>query len=321
MSNIPSIDILIPTYNRADFLRKNLLLLNEKIVENRLLNQFRLIVSDNCSPDNTLDVLGEISKSVPIELVHHTQKKNIGLEKNAIFLLNKSSADYVMYLGDDDYLPDGYLQFVVDSIGDGRISCIIPGYSSLHKDGIVKPSRNANFDIKQFEPGFETVCEISHFGHQLSGLVTRRAGLYQAYTKSNEYRNIYPFIFFVTFCMMRGATLYAPKFQVLVSQDNSKDWQYDASGLLIEIFKNYKIAFSEDEKRAAQACLSFARKQSWRLRVGRNPLIAVKALTHLLVSSEVDPRVKVSLMWLYPALYLELVGRYVSRKITIGRHA
>lgn len=319
MSNTPSIDILIPTYNRADFLLKNLLLLNEQIVENRLLDYFRLIISDNCSADNTLEILGELSKSLPAELAYYTQENNIGLEKNAIFLLSKSSAEYVMYLGDDDYLPDGYLQFLVDSIGAGRISCIIPGFSILYKDGLVTPSRNANFDIKQFEPGFETVCEISHFGHQLSGLVTKRAGLYQAYTKASEYRNIYPFIFFVTFCMMRGATLYAPKFQVLVSQGNSKDWQYDASGLLIDIFKNYKIAFGEDESKAAQACLSFARKQYWRLRVGRNPVNAAKALTHLLSSREVDTRVKVSLIWLYPALYLESVGRYVSRKIRLGR--
>ena len=312
------IDILIPSYNRAEFLKKNILVLNKQIHDSKLQKYFRIIVSDNCSTDKTADTLSEIENLLAIQLLRYRQDKNIGLEPNALFLLGKATSEYVMYLGDDDYLPDGYLNFVFEKIKNEGVHCVIPGFSALFPGDIVTPQRNALFPFKKYASGFSTVCKLSHFGHQLSGLVTKRDGLYDEYMKKAEFRNIYPFIFFVTYCMLRGSTYYAPKYQVLVSQGNSKDWRYDDSGLLIDIFKNYKTAFPNEPLKAAWASLSFARIQSWRLRVGINPVNTIKAFAHLTGSKEVSPLIKVPLITLYPYCYVERAISLLKRRIFSG---
>lgn len=309
------IDILIPTYNRAEFLKKNILVLNKQICDSGLQEDFRIIVSDNCSTDNTADYLSEIENDLAVQLLRYRQDKNIGLEPNVLFLLGKATSEYVMYLGDDDYLPDGYLDFVFEKIKKEDVHCVIPGFSALFPGNIVKPARNAKFPFKKYTPGFSTVCKLSNFGHQLSGLVTKRDGLYDEYMTREEFRNIYPFVFFVAYCMLRGNTYYAPKYQVLVSQGNSKDWRYDDSGLLIDIFKNFKIAFPGKPFKAAWASLAFARIQSWRLRVGINPVNTIKSFVHLTGSKEVSPLIKVSLITLYPYCYVERTISFLKRRI------
>ncbi|PFG51200.1 glycosyl transferase family 2 [Marinobacter sp. LV10R520-4] len=308
------IDILIPTYNRSGFLKKNILLLNNQIVQNNLIGRFKILVSDNCSDDDTWIVLNELKNKIDVDIQLYRQEINVGLEPNAIYLLGKSESDYVMYLGDDDYIPDGYLAFVVEVISTENAFCVIPGFSGLYPDGTIVRSRYAEFEVKKYNPGFETVCELSNFGHQLSGLVLRSESLYKEYLKNEKYRNIYPFIFFVTHCITTGVSFYAPKYQVLVSQGNSKDWNYDASGLLIDIFRNYKIAFPQDRDKKVRASLSFVKIQSWRLRIGKNPFNAFKAFIHLLASKEVDSRVKISLFWLYPSQYFALLKKFITRK-------
>ena len=310
------IDILIPTYNRADFLKKNILILDRQIKEGDFGECVQIVVSDNRSDDNTWAVITDLKKNVNVKIKTFRQVDNIGLEPNALFLLKESQAEYVMYLGDDDYLPDGYLDFVVRTIKENNASCIIPGFSKLFLDGSISPERYANFEIQRYDAGFDTVCKLSNFGHQLSGLIIRRESLYEEYMKEEKYRNIYPFIFFVTYCMLRGVTYYAPKFQVLVSQNNSKAWRYDASGLLPDIFRNYSIAFSNDRKKIVRACLSFIKIQPWRLKVGERPVNAFRALTHLLKSKDVDSRIKITLIWLYPWLYINAVVNKVKTSVS-----
>lgn len=312
------IDILIPTFNRVDFLKKNIIDLNQKITKAGLQHYFRILVSDNRSTDNTNEVLIEIDKIIEVPIVIFRQDKNIGLESNALFLLEKASSEYVMYLGDDDYLPDGYVDFVYEKTRNKEVHCIIPGFSSLFSDGEVKPARYEKFQLKKYPHGFSTICELSNFGHQLSGLVTKRDGIYDAYMEKKENRNIYPFIFFVSYCMLRGETYYAPMYQVLVSQGNSKDWRYDDSGLLIDIFRNYNALFVNDPAKADQASFLFVEKQVWRLRIGLNPLLSLKAIRHLFLSNEVSTRLKFLIISAYPIWYFKKILSYIKKKAVFG---
>lgn len=298
------IDILIPTYNRSPFLIKNIILLDAQMVSDGISDKFRILVSNNCSTDDTKAVLESVGKNIKAKLKIYEQRSNIGLEKNAVFLLCESDSEFIIYLGDDDYLPDGYLKFITEIIDkDAEVTAIIPGFSGLYLDGSVLPARFANFEIKKYPPSLETAKEVSNFGHQLSGLFLKRNGLSENYLLKKRLRNIYPFIFFVAFNNLRGTTYYAPKFQVLVSQGNSKDWCYDDSGLLVDILKNFKILYPESWRKRLILSWSFAIKQSWRLRVGFNPWLAFKAFLHLLRSKDVDLSFKLSLVFLFPYTY------------------
>lgn len=312
------IDILIPTFNRAEFLKKNILELNQKITRSKLQTEFRIFVSDNCSTDNTTDTLAEIERLVTVPIIKFRQDKNIGLEPNALFLLMKATSEYVMYLGDDDYLPEGYLEFIFEKTTKEGVDCVIPGFSELFPGNIIKPSRNASFQLKKYPSGFSTLCELSNYGHQLSGLLTKRDGMYGAYMEQDENRNIYPFVFFISYCILRGETYYAPMYQVLVSQSNSKDWSYDDSGLLVDIFKNYKTLFPNQPFKEVWASVSFARIQYWRLRIDKSPLDAWKAFVHLIASKEVSNLIKLSLLALYPYFYSRKIFSFFKRRVFPG---
>lgn len=318
MINFAFLDILVPTFNRVEYLGRNLRMLDKQISSLKDKGIVRVIVSNNASDDNTAQVLEFLKCELSCELVTYNQSKNIGLEPNALFLLENSSAEFIMYLGDDDFIPDDYLNFIFETLeNEPDVGCIIPGFSGLYPDGKIKPARNASFEIKKYNKGFVSLIKISDYGHQLSGLVTKREGLYEAYTKDCENRNIYPFIFFVSYCIERQNAYYAPRYQVLVSQGNSKDWRYDDSGLLVDVLKNFKIIYPNSQLKRLLLSFAFASKQSWRLRVGKNPANAITAFLHLMRSKDVDMVFKFSLLGLYPYCYAKKIVALLANKIFI----
>lgn len=314
---IPEIDILIPTYNRNKFLAGNLFLLNELIAGENLTSSYKILISDNNSDDGTVESAKEVLDMISVDGKLFRQSTNIGLEQNALFLLRHSTSEYVMFLGDDDYIPDGYLTYVVQTIKDNPETCaVVPGFSNLFADGSITSNRFANFPERHFSKGFLSIIRNSQFGHQLSGLVLRRDQLYDTYVKEKRFRNIYLFIFFLGYNIKRGSCYYAPRYQVHVSQGNAKDWQYDDSGLLTEIFKNYYILYGFSMK-SFLCCLAFTWQQSWRLRISKDPRLCLKSLAHLLRAKSVHPVYKVVAPLIYALVFFRTVFGVLTKRFRL----
>ncbi len=309
------IEILIPTYNRSKYLVKNILHIDTLIKKEDLGGKFRIMISNNDSTDDTNLALEQVKNKVGIELVIYQQETNVGLEKNAIFILENATSDYVIFLGDDDYFPDGYLTKLLNISNFNEYGVVIPGVSSLTQDGVITPAR-ADLKTRSHEPGFNALLDFSHFGHQLSGLFFEREGVVEAYKADEKNRNIYLFIFFIGFVMQRRPSLYAPGYQVLVTEGNSKDWSYDASGLLTEIFRNINALYPNDRCQRVKLCIQMMKRQSWRIRLGKNPLLAVKSFSHLLSSKDLDILLKALLPIIYSFLYLRNFAGFVKRKLS-----
>lgn len=313
------IDILIPTFNRAIPLKKNIEIIATQITEEGLCDEVQILISDNASTDKTEDILREARVNPNVRVEVYSQDKNLGLEKNVIFLLGESAADFVMFLGDDDYLPDGYLKYLVKSIYEIKeLGAIIPGNSALHADGRLVVARTGKDPVESHEASFLTSLKLSKFGHQLSGLLLRRDGLYDDYCARPQYRNIYPFISFLAWNCLRGKILYAPCFQVAITVFNPKDWKYDDSGLLTDIFKNYHLVFGWSTPKSVLSCSAFCLQQSWRLRISR-PKTAFSAFRHLWASSDVEALLKIGLPIIYTYLLARKVFRVSARLLITGR--
>ena len=79
-----------------------------------------------------------------------------------------------MYLGDDDYIPDGYLSEILSSIYKvNNLTAFIPGCKSVFPDGRVLVFRDAKYEKKIFSSSFLTTIKAIDYGHQLSGLVLK----------------------------------------------------------------------------------------------------------------------------------------------------
>lgn len=94
------IDILLATYNGEKYLKEQL-----DSILNQTYSNFRLIISDDCSNDNTKHILEEYKqKDNRIEVYY--QNENLGYVKNFEFLLEKVENEiYALSDQDDIWLP------------------------------------------------------------------------------------------------------------------------------------------------------------------------------------------------------------------------
>lgn len=237
------LSILIPTYNRADYLEKNLCLLEKYIVKNNLSDEVKIIVSDNCSDDNTKKVLTRFLETDEMKIDIYHQDNNLGLEQNVLFVLNKAKSEYTMILGDDDYLNEKYLVNIIDKLKtDHDIYCIIPSIQSInHYGDIINSGRDLNIESKIYKKGFNNCLNNSWRAHQISGLTFKREMTLASY-EDNKVSNIYPQIYFIAYNCLRGKTWHFTDYpvRVTVTEQKNKDWGYKDDGLISEIFDNYK---------------------------------------------------------------------------------
>lgn len=122
-SKKPILSLCIPTYNRARFLDENMGRIVKQIKEFNLEDKVEFIVSDNCSPDNTHDVVQKhIDSGAKIRYIRN--EKNLGADGNFINCFKKAEGRYIWLLGDDDYIVDGILKVIIDTLGDNEIGLL-----------------------------------------------------------------------------------------------------------------------------------------------------------------------------------------------------
>jgi len=259
------LSILIPTYNRQNELLKNIELLSQYIRKLNCQEIVEIIISDNYSNDNTITIVEKyIDKNKDIDIRLYKQFRNNGLERNAVFVLSKSSAKYVMYLGDDDYLKQEYLECVIYEIThNNTITCIVPSIVGVKTDGTITGTRDVNKPTRRYKRGFKSVIALMDKGHQLSGITFLREGTLKAYERGGL-SNIYPFMFFVGFNCMRGKSLHLTKYPVNVTEGVKKDWGYKDDGLLGEIFNNTYMLFKSNFILRSIEEFVILKRQTWR---------------------------------------------------------
>lgn len=291
--------ILVPSFNRINILLKNIEMICDQIKSNNLIDRIKIIISDNASVDGTSKIISDYIKNSVCNLELFVQHENIGLERNSIFLLKKATSEYIVFLGDDDFFPEGYLSFVITLISSCRFSAFIPGMTAQFADGSECQIRNKSFFIKEYKGGFVDILRLSHMGHQMSGVVLRREGLLETYSKFVRYHNIYPFVAFLALSLKVGPVFFVPGLSMLVSQGNVKDWEYDKSGLLREVWKNYRIVFFDCPAKYYLSCLVFSSLQYGRLGVGRGLNSHILAVKELIFDRDLDWFIKISLPIFY----------------------
>lgn len=133
------VNILMATYNGRRYVAKQI----ESIL-NQTYQDFRLIVSDDCSTDSTLKILEEYeAKDDRIEIF--SQGENLGIVGNFEFLIGKVRSEYFMFADQDDIwekdkieksikkLEEDHLDLVYTdlSVVDSKLKEIAPSYWRL----------------------------------------------------------------------------------------------------------------------------------------------------------------------------------------------
>tara|TARA_B100001250_G_scaffold414532_1_gene453624 strand:- start:8220 stop:8849 length:630 start_codon:yes stop_codon:yes gene_type:complete len=99
---IPEISVIIPTYNREEFISRALRSILNQSISRHL---YEIIVVDDGSSDNTLEVIKEYANEIRIII----NKKNIGLPGSLNVGIKASHGRFIIRLDSDDYVHHDYL--------------------------------------------------------------------------------------------------------------------------------------------------------------------------------------------------------------------
>jgi undecaprenyl-phosphate 4-deoxy-4-formamido-L-arabinose transferase len=122
ISPIPSVSILIPVYKNDGGLDELVRRISATMSSSSYSNRFELILIDDCSPDNSWQVIQQLAKT------HHfvqgaTLSRNFG-QHNAIMAgLNLVSGQYVVLMDDDLQHPPEAIPSMLDELVAGADVC------------------------------------------------------------------------------------------------------------------------------------------------------------------------------------------------------
>ena len=134
------VTLAIPTYNRPQYLRRAL----ESAVQQNYPN-LEILVSDNNTEGQEVEQIISEFQNRHSDLKFFKQKKNIGAINNFLFLLQKASGEYFMWLADDDEITNNCVSHLAATLdADISVSCVAPNWYLLSSidAGTIMPRRN-----------------------------------------------------------------------------------------------------------------------------------------------------------------------------------
>lgn len=141
------LSIICPTYNQGIYLRQGL----DSILMQKVDFVYEVLVGEDCSPDNSLEILREYQEQYPdIFQVFH-REQNLKQSKNVYDLFKRSRGKYVIILDLDDFWTDEHkLQKQVDFLEmHPEYIGVAHDFDIVDKDSIVVESKD-NQEIKNF---------------------------------------------------------------------------------------------------------------------------------------------------------------------------
>jgi glycosyltransferase involved in cell wall biosynthesis len=150
MNNI-KISVIIPTYNRANYLVEAIDSVLKQTYEN-----IEIVVSDNASEDNTKEIMEQYKNNNKVK--YFINDENIGMVPNWKKALNDySTGNFAMILSDDDYLLDtSYIEKAVKSIDKHSTKMVFSDCLEVYESNKrIIDEKLVKYDLPEFNKGEE----------------------------------------------------------------------------------------------------------------------------------------------------------------------
>jgi len=132
----PAVTVAIPTFNRSSYLRETI-----ASVLSQSFSDFRLVVGDNASDDDTPEVVASFADA---RIDYIRARRNIGMIPNFNRLIQHADTPLLVLLPDDDLLYPDYLRSVIDVLGlHPSVGAVHTAYDVIGGDSTVL-SRGTN---------------------------------------------------------------------------------------------------------------------------------------------------------------------------------
>ena len=131
MKTIPILSICIPTFNRSVLLQDCLESIILSMGSNFTSNEVEIIISDNCSTDNTSEIAIEFSKK--FSFIKYFKNEHNVLDLNFFLAAKRSKGKYIWVFGDDDVFLPNTLSIIFCELNK-NLALIISNYSLWNHD-------------------------------------------------------------------------------------------------------------------------------------------------------------------------------------------
>ena len=122
------VDILLATYNGEQYLKEQL----DSILA-QSYNEFRLLISDDASTDDTVRILKEYEEK-DTRITVFFQKENSGVIKNFEFLLERVENEYYMFSDQDDIWKEDKIEKSIKKIEETDSSLVYTDLEVVDSD-------------------------------------------------------------------------------------------------------------------------------------------------------------------------------------------
>ena len=185
--------VAIPTYNNSKYLDKQLEIIFQNFKKIKLKNFLEVVISDNCSKDNTRYIIKKFEKKIKhlnsVKLKYHKNLTNIGYPKNFINLIKILKSEYVIFLGDDDLPGKNFYIKIYENLKNLKSNKLF--FFSINR-------------IKKFNHYYKNLTEFSHVntrGACLSGVMLKVKEINLKNLNSN---NLYIQTFIFNKCFLKN---------------------------------------------------------------------------------------------------------------------
>ena len=210
--------VIIPTYNRAEFLKR---CLNSVLACS--LENIEVLVSDNASPDTTQEVLRSFTDS---RLRFWRNETNIGAERNILNLLRAAKAEWVFCLGDDDFLLPNSLERLADILkSDTEIGVVLSNHESYDPNGNFISRSCFHNRTTRFPAGMEALSHMVWAAHVFSKICLRRKWLDLDGIERNL-ESMYPQMYAVGSVVRDHPGLFVDECFVGMTANSQRFWEY-----------------------------------------------------------------------------------------------
>ena len=148
---MPLFSIIVPAYNSVDSIYRCL----ESILSQDV-NDFELVIIDDGSTDLTGAILDDIAhRDARVRVIHN--KSNLGVSVTRNKGIDVSQGDYLLFIDSDDFIGQGYLRSIYDSIVANKADIYIWGITKIVNNAapkVISPTRFYTFDRVEFLSSF-----------------------------------------------------------------------------------------------------------------------------------------------------------------------
>jgi abequosyltransferase len=289
--------ISIPTYNRANFLNNQLTWLSKAI--NHVEDQCEIFISDNCSTDDTPQVIQKWQDKLSRSLFQWNRNpENVGLMRNIGCCIRAAQGKFIWVIGDDDPINERAIAYIIKTLSESPdITWLNLNFSC--RDGIRNTlifDRCYSVDTDEVSVDgkavFESCLRINNSGvGVMTAQVYRTALVQQALEAWPSLTNGEAQVYWTGFCAFHGSVKIS-KETYLEYIAGTASWMRDKKQLL-RMHYNYlpevyakisEVGYSQDFCRSLIIHHFFA--NNWRVFLGamrRWPVLTIQVISRYLL--------------------------------------